>query len=167
MRAPPSGCRQARRNRHKHRGGRGFTLVELVMVIVILGLLSVVVLPRFSATNSVRSAAFRDEAVAALRYAHKTAISHRRLVCVAVTPNAVSLSIAASNPASACGSPLPGPDGQSAFASSGTPLITSGTGTIYFQPSGIAGPPGGSQTYNIGIQDEPAIVVVGDTGHVS
>lgn len=146
---------------------RGFTLVELVMVVVLLGLLSIVALPRFGNTEGVRSAVFRDEVVAALRYARTTAISHRRLVCAQVSANAVTLSIAATNPASACSNALPAPGGDAAFASSGANLINSGTGTIHFQPAGTVGPAGGGPaTFTIGIQGESAITVVGRTGHV-
>lgn len=152
--------------RHR-RMSRGFTLVELVMVIILLGVLSIVALPRFGDTEAIRSAVFRDEVVAALRYARTTAVSHRRLVCASVSANGVTLTIAATNPASTCTHSLPGPDGNAAFASSAVGLINSGSGTILFQPAGTAGPEGGgTATLTIGIQGEPAITVVGRTGYV-
>lgn len=146
---------------------RGFTLMELVMVIVLLGLLSIVALPRFGATEAVRTAAFRDEVVAAMRYARSTAISHRRLVCADVSTSAVTLRIAAANPAVACTHSLPGTDGNAAFARSAASLITSGTGTIHFQPAGTVGPAaGGTGNIVIAIRDEQAVTIVGKTGHV-
>ena len=59
----------------------GFTLIELVTVIVILGVLAVVAIPRME-TSVYRAAEFHDKTVSALRFAQKTATSHRRLVCV-------------------------------------------------------------------------------------
>jgi len=70
----------------------GFTMVELVMIIVILGILAVVAIPRMD-TSGYRAFEFHDKVVSALRYAQKTATSHRRMVCVAFTESKVTLTI--------------------------------------------------------------------------
>ena len=140
---------------------RGFTLPELVAVLVIVGVLAVVALPKFDAGLSLRSDAWRDEVVAALRTARQTAVSHRRLVCASVAGSSVTLSIAPANPATACGAALPGPGGTAAV---------SPAGVLYFQPSGrVTSDGAGSTTSDRSIAisgtGDP-ITVVGETGHV-
>ena len=66
---------------------RGFTLIELIMVIVILGVLAVVAAPRILNIGDFAARGFHDETLSILRYAQKTAIAQRRMVCV--TFNAV------------------------------------------------------------------------------
>lgn len=154
---------------HSKRQG-AFTLVELIMVISILGLLAVVALPRLSDSSSFQAVAFRTNVASALRYAQKTAVSHRRLVCAVVTTNSVTLSIASSYGSTTCDAALAGPDGNAAFATSSTDLITSGTGTMYFQRTGsiTSDAVGVSPTdYTIGINGMSSIVVAGVTGYVN
>jgi MSHA pilin protein MshC len=150
----------------------GFTMVELVMVIIILGVLAVLALPRITDSSTFRAAAFQDEVVAALRYAQKLAVSHRRLVCATFTTTTVALTIAAANPATAaadCATPLNGPDGNAAFARSLAPanVTTTAVGPIYFQPSGIATSDWQGTTtanFNTTVTGMTAITVVGATG---
>lgn len=148
----------------------GFTLVELIMVMVILGLISIVVLPRISDTSTFRAAAFRSEVGAALRYAQKSAVSHRRLVCATMTANSVELTISQAYGDTSCTLKLFGPDGGDAYARSTDDLLTRGMGMIYFQPSGtITSDTAGSNVINsaISFSGMPDITVVGATGYVN
>ena len=86
--------------------GRGFTLVELVVTIVMLGILSVVALPRLFSRADYESRGFYDETKALLRYAQKQAIAQRRTVCVALENRGVGLSIAGSAGATSCNTAL-------------------------------------------------------------
>lgn len=75
------------------RAEAGFTLIELIVIMIILGVLAVAILPRFASTEGFESRGFRDETVALLRYAQKSAVAQRRAVCVALNPGGAALTI--------------------------------------------------------------------------
>ena len=151
----------------------GFTLVELIAVMVVLGILSAVALPRMMNNQAFAGAVFHADVVSALRYAQKSAVSHRRLVCATLTATTVTLSIAKNNPDTSCavGAPLSSPDGtpyQSKDASvqaSGYPV-----GGLYFQPIGSITSDGvGANVYagTIAITGQGTpVTIVGATGYV-
>lgn len=60
-------------------------MVELVTIIVILGIIAVVALPRFADNDTFRDRATADQVAAALRYAQKVAIASHSPVTVNVT----------------------------------------------------------------------------------
>lgn len=156
------------------RADQGFTTLELIVVMVLLGILAVVALPRLIGDDAVAESAFHSDVVSALRYAQKTAVSHRRLVCAQLTANSVTLQVAASNPAAACGTALlPAPDGAAAFASTSRTSLTLSAGalpaTMFFQPDGrITSDLAGSALWSaaVTVADQPAITIAGATGYV-
>lgn len=64
---------------------KGFTLVELIMVMVILGIISAIAVPRMFDRQSFDSRGFFDQTKSAIRYAQKVAIAQRRNVFVTTT----------------------------------------------------------------------------------
>ncbi len=84
-------------------GARGFTLTELVMVVVIAGIIALLALPRFNRPQT-DAAWFGDEVKAVVRYAQKQAIAQRRTVWVVIVPD-TSLSVCYDG-ASPCAQPL-------------------------------------------------------------
>jgi MSHA pilin protein MshC len=73
--------------RRRRGASRGFTLLELVTVILILGILAAVTAASFN-QKSIDQTWFREQVKSALRYAQKTAIAQRRLIYVSVNASA-------------------------------------------------------------------------------
>ena len=157
-------------HRARHRQ-RGFTLAELIAVLLLAGILAATVVPKMQGALSYRDDGWHDQLVAALHYAHKSAVSHRRLVCATLASGGLTLTVASANPAAACNAALPGLDGQALAADSkgGAAASVSPAGPLYFQPSGrvtVDAAGANAATRTISINGQAAIVVVGETGHV-
>jgi MSHA pilin protein MshC len=89
----------------------GFTLIELVVVIVLLGVLAAVAVLRTFKSTDFYALGFQDETLGLLRYAQKAAVAQRRTVCVAFpSASMVNLTIAANAGNATCNTPLVGPN---------------------------------------------------------
>ncbi len=141
------------------RGSRGFTLVELIMVMVILGVLSVYAAPKIFNTADFKARGFHDETLSLLRYAQKAAVAQRRMVCVALNPTGVSMTMDKSTP----------PDGtcDSAPAMPNTPKGGSGlaSSVATFKFTGL-GSTDQSSNITITIVNAAGITVEAATGYV-
>jgi len=148
---------------------RGFTIIELVTVVVIVGALAVFVVPRLDPEGFDRYG-FRQQVVSAARYAQKTAMASGCDVQLAVDAGAdtVTLNYRAGGDDATCGTasfsePLQRPDGGGAF-SIGAPDgvdITAGS-TLFFDGYGHPNPGTGT---TIPFATGPAIVIEAETGY--
>jgi MSHA pilin protein MshC len=112
---------------------QGFSLVELVIVIVVLGIISAVVLPRLLSTSDLKARGFQDETRALLRYAQKAAVAQRRNVCVTLSGTGVSLSI---DNGGTCNGTLTLPSSPRGGTGMTNNLLPADLNTFYFQPLG-------------------------------
>ena len=58
----------------------GFTLIEMVTVMIVVGILAVVVLPRFANLNDFETVGAADQLDTLIHYARETAVAQRRTV---------------------------------------------------------------------------------------
>jgi MSHA pilin protein MshC len=75
----------------------GFTIVELVAVLVIAGIISAIAAPRFIGTDAFEARGSYGTFMAALRYAQKTAIAQRRTVYAVINTSSRVLCLGYTN----------------------------------------------------------------------
>ena len=141
----------------------GFTLLELVVIMLITGILAVVVLPRFADQSAFESRGFHDETLAFLRYAQKTAIAQRRTVCITFSATGATLKVALAAASASCDTNLIGPKGDTP----GTIAAKSGvsyTSATSFNFNAL-GQPSAAQTIQV-TGATGHIVIEADTGYV-
>lgn len=153
----------------------GFTLTEMVVVMIILGVLAAFLVPSLTGVGVVQQRADYDKVGFALQYARKSAIAKRRYACVAVSSSAVTLTIDPNPPEStatpfggtcpfATALPLPAPDKTCAGTNqtcTKSISLSSSAGSFQFDPLGRA-----STTVTISVTGFPSMKVESETGLV-
>jgi MSHA pilin protein MshC len=124
---------------------RGFTLIELIMVMVMLGVLAVLAAPRILNRNDFEARGFHDQTLGLMRFAQKTAIAQRRSVCVAFTNNSITLTIASAEALTNCANPLNGPTGAAVLTAPANVTYTTPL-PVAFRFDGLGQPLTGANT---------------------
>ena len=134
---------------------RGFTLVELLLVMVIAGILAAVAVPRLAQRSAFDVRGYADQLAATVRYAQKLAIAQRREVFVHLASSQAELCY---NPVSPCLNPAPGPGGEKPYA------VTAPGGVSIASPIAALGFDAGGRPLNLTARLD--IQVVGSGTHV-
>lgn len=149
----------------------GFTMVELITVMVLLGVLAAIAIPRLMGDNVVETALYGDKVASALRLAQKTAVAKRRIVCLDTASGTLRVSRQAAGDAS-CGVKLKDvPDGLFGERPDGVTL-QGAPAQLHFMPDGSirdgSGAQAGDQRFSIRLSGKAqrTIRVDGGTGYV-
>ncbi len=122
---------------------RGFTLVELVIVMVVTGVLAVVAVPRLFDKSGFAARGARDFISSAVRYAQKSAVAMRRNVCISVGGSSLAATYASAT-------------GSGQICGAGNALANPANGLAYADPTNAL--PGGATVAS------PASLVFDATG---
>jgi len=145
---------------------RGFTLTELIVTMIILGILAAYAVPRFSGRHGFESRGFADQMLTVLQDARRTAIAQHRWVCVEANGANVTVSRAAKASDTTCTISLPNPNANGNYElpvpSSVAPY--SPTRVISFDPLGRHS---GTTAFPInGLEGNFSLTIEGETGYV-
>jgi MSHA pilin protein MshC len=146
------------------RHGAGFSMVELIVTISIIGLLAAFTIPRFVSIQGFDSRGFHDEAIGVVRYAQKTAIAWRRTVFVCVTATEIRVGTA-----SGCAAAIVHPTKESGQLTATAPSGVTLASVAEFSFNGIGRPSAATTiTFSSTIAGDPPrrIVVEAETGYV-
>jgi MSHA pilin protein MshC len=132
------------------------------MVMLIAGILAAVAIPKLL-TSTFDDARLYDDTLAALRYAHRTAVAYQRTVCATFGSNTLALTYDPNYGGTSCSSSLPPPAGQaSAYQITGTGSASYSTASTFSFDR--LGKPSAGQT--ISLSSGKTITVEPETGYV-
>lgn len=141
----------------------GFTLVELVVVMIVVSILAVIALPRFN-TRTFDSVGFYEEVQASVRYAQKEAIAKRRTVCLDFGANYLEVKFAPAAGSFSCTADLVSPRGVTPFrVTAGSGINFSAAVDFSYDPLGR---PSTGQSIVIAGDGTRSFTVEAETGYV-
>jgi MSHA pilin protein MshC len=148
---------------------RGFSIIELIAVITIVGILAAVAGPKFIGNDVFETRGAQATLMSALRYAQKTAVAQRRVVYVVVNTAARSVCLGYTN---TCSQAVIDPSTQVAYSKvlPSTVSISASASVLGFDALGQP-VPNASATFTVqntvdASQGPRTVTIEADTGYV-
>ena len=161
-RAPRARASSALRAAGSRHSPAGFTVIELVVVLALVGILSFVALSRMSSTDVFAHRSAADTLSGAMRYAQKRAIAGRSEIWVRIDTVAGTVRFCRDT-APACAQPLNEPGAQSALAfqaPSGITMTVTPSAATAFSFDGLGRAVGPAAATADVVLDSPAATAV-------
>ena len=137
-------------------------MIELIVVMIVLGVLAALAMPRLTDRRALQERGFRDAVAVMLRHAHQLAQAQRRDVCVLLTP-ALARSVYVAGGACSPANPVAEPGGSVPFSLAAPFGVTlGGAARVRFNSSGQP-VPNANQIVSVGTQ---VLTVSRETGIV-
>ncbi len=143
----------------------GFTLIELIAVLLLTGILAIAVLPRMADRSAFDSRGFSDTTRATLQHARRVAIAQRRTVCGTYSGGVLAFTQSSANGAAGCDLPLPDPAGNGALTLTPPSGVTLGVSPPGFTFDGL-GRPNSAVTLTIAGDITRTLTIEADSGYV-
>ncbi len=142
------------KNLKKYKKTSGFTLVELIVVILITGILSISIAPRFFGVSSYEDRKASDELRSALRHTQQLAMTHGGGIQLILTASNLTVQLAN-------GTPLRSPDGRIPYVKTfpANVAVSPVPSTITYN---ALGKPNAGYTFTVGSQ---TVTVEQETGY--
>jgi MSHA pilin protein MshC len=144
-------------------------MVELIVTMIMIGILAAVAIPRMNVLGGFDEIGYRDQVIAALEFARKSAVVQRRNVQVTLAGNALSFDIASDTPEGAAAMTfnrqllLPGSNSNQISPRGSTTL--NGPATLVFDTLGRAS--AASYVYTVTGDSAVTLTVDAGTGYVA